>query len=215
MAAICLSLGLHTVVITGWSDSRVEKAKFAKPKIDPLLVQLNFTQPAPKTVQQKPIEKKAIKQPPKPKPKTKPKVTPKKKPVKRKKPALKKRPVQQPVSKPVRPSQPEQVAQPSPPKAQPKAKLMEIYLAKILSSIEKKKRYPSLARRKNIEGKVNVSFKLSCGGDISELQIQGAHGLLRKAAKKAIKSAQPFPKRPDELDCPLPVRYAMAYSLKQ
>jgi protein TonB len=201
--------------MTSWSDSRTEKAKFEKPKIDPLLVQLNFTQPAPKTVQQKPIEEKALKQPPKPKPKTKPKVTPKKKLVKRKKPPQKKSPVQQPVTKPVRPSQPVQVAQPSPPKAQPTAKLLEIYLAEILSSIEKKKRYPTLARRKNIEGKVNVSFKLSCGGDISELQIQGAHGLLRKAAKKAIKAAQPFPKRPEELDCPLPVTYAMAYSLKQ
>jgi protein TonB len=200
-------------MMTSWSDSRIEKAKFEKPNIDPLLIQLNFTEPTPKTVQQEPVEKKEIE--PIPKPKPKPKIKAKKKIVKNKKIAHKIKPVEEPVTKPVQPTKPVQIAQPTPPKAQPEVKLQEIYLAEVLSSIEKKKRYPTLARRKNIEGKVNVSFKLSCGGDITELDIQGAHSLLRKAAKKAINAAQPFPKRPQQLDCPLPVKYAMAYSLKQ
>ncbi|MCG7981456.1 MAG: TonB family protein [Candidatus Thiodiazotropha lotti] len=194
-----------------WSDERIDHAKLVKPQADPLLIQLSFTQPIPKTVQHKPVEKKVVKQIPKPK--TKPKKSPRKKTVKAKKPPQKKTPVKE--TETTQADTVEKIAQPTPPKTQPIAELLEIYLADILSSIEQKKRYPSLARRKNIEGKVSVRFKLSCDGDITDLKIQGAHGLLRKAANKAIKAAQPFPKIPQALKCPLPVTYAMAYSLKQ
>ncbi|MCG8017025.1 MAG: TonB family protein [Candidatus Thiodiazotropha sp. 'RUGA'] len=216
IAAIAVSLGLHMIMVTSWSEMRIEHAKIADPKSNPLLVQVSFTQPTPEAVQQNPVEKKVVKQqPPKPKAKPKAKKRPRKKIVKAEKPTPKKKP--QPIieAAPVEPSKPEAVAQPAPAKTQPKAQLLEIYLAEILSSIEQKKRYPTLARRKNIEGKVRVRFKLSCGGDITELEIQGAHGLLRKATNKAIKAAQPFPKIPQALQCPLPVTYAMAYSLKQ
>ncbi|ODB93104.1 hypothetical protein A3197_20160 [Candidatus Thiodiazotropha endoloripes] len=213
IAAICLSLGLHMVIMINWSDERIDHAKLVKPKADPLLIQLSFTQPTPKTVQHKPVEKKVVKQIPKPKTKPKPKKSLRKKIVKAKKPPQKKTPVKE--TETTQADTVEKIAQPTPPKTQPIAELLEIYLADILSSIEQKKRYPSLARRKNIEGKVSVRFKLSCDGDITDLKIQGAHGLLRKAANKAIKAAQPFPKIPQALKCPLPVTYAMAYSLKQ
>ncbi|MCG8489253.1 MAG: TonB family protein [Chromatiales bacterium] len=215
IAAISLSLGLHMIIVTSWSDKRIEHAKFIKPISDPLLVQLSFTQPTPEPVQQKPVEKKEVKHIPKPQKKPTPQKRPVKKVVKTKKTPQKKKPAPIVEAAPIPPNEPESVAQPAPPKTQPKAQLLEIYLAEILSSIEQKKRYPTLARRKNIEGKVSVSFKLSCGGDITDLEIQGAHGLLRKAANKAIKAAQPFPKIPQALKCPLPVTYAMAYSLNQ
>ncbi|MCW4315383.1 MAG: TonB family protein [Candidatus Thiodiazotropha taylori] len=216
-AAIALSLGLHMIFMTSWSDIRVEHAKLKKNLTDPLLVQLSFTQPTPEPVQQKPVEIKKVKQTPKPHPPKKPKPKKRlvKKVVKAKKPPPKIEPPPIVEAAPTPPIEPVNIAQPASPKVQPKAQLLEVFLAEILSSIEQKKRYPTLARRKNIEGNVRVSFKLSCGGDITDLEIQGAHGLLRKAANKAIKAAQPFPKIPQALKCPLPITYAMAYSLNQ
>jgi protein TonB len=197
-----------------WSDTRIGRARLDQPKTPPLLVQFNFTQPEPKVdLKPQPIEKKEIKAPPKPKPITKPKKRSKKKIVQPQKqpeqikPPMKKTPTLEPTKEEVA------VAQPLPPKAQPKANHLEIYLAKVMSSIEQKKRYPTLARRKNIQGRVKVSFKLACDGKITELDISGSHNLLRKATNKAIKAAHPFPKMPEELNCPLPVSYAMAYTL--
>jgi protein TonB len=100
-----------------------------------------------------------------------------------------------------------------PPKARPKAALLEQYLVELLASIEEQKRYPALAKRRSIEGKVQVRFNLACDGRITDLDISGSHRLLQKAANKAIKAAYPFPEIPPELRCPLPIRYAMAYTL--
>jgi protein TonB len=204
-------------MVVSWSDSQITRASVDKPKTDPLFLQLSFPQPVSavlqKTVQQpQPSTKKIVETPPKPTPKPKPKpkkaIQPKKKPPEPKTVRLKKK-------LPVSEKSAEVLAQqPTPPKAQPKSNLLEQYLAELLASIEKHKRYPSLARRKNIEGKVEVRFKLACNGQVTELDISGSHSLLRKAANKAIKAAQPFPEIPAETKCPLPIKYAMAYTLK-
>jgi protein TonB len=202
-------------MIVSWPDSQITRASVDKPKTDPLFLQLSFPQPVSarfqKTAQQpQPRTKKVVETPPKPKPKPKPKkaIQPKKKPPEPKTVAVKKNP-------PVIQKSTEVLAQqPEPPKAQPKASLLEQYLAELLTSIEKHKRYPTLARRKSIEGKVEVHFKLACDGQITELDISGSHSLLRKATNKAIKAAQPFPRIPEELRCPLPIKYAMAYTLE-
>jgi hypothetical protein len=66
-----------------------------------------------------------------------------------------------------------------------------------------------------MEGKIEVSFNLSCDGKVSELTIKGQHSLLRKAAGKAIDAAQPLPGPPSQIECPIPVNYAMAYTLEK
>lgn len=81
--------------------------------------------------------------------------------------------------------------------------------------IEAKKTYPTVARRRNMEGKIEVSFNLSCDGKVSKLTIKGPHGLLRKAAGKAIDAAQPLPQPPSQIKCPMPIHYAMAYTLEK
>ncbi|MES9860520.1 MAG: TonB family protein [Candidatus Thiodiazotropha sp. LLP2] len=183
-------------------------------------MQLNLTPSSPKVAQQlPPVVKKETETPPVQKPKPKPKLKPK--PIVEKKIPAKTKPVEKkPVPAETAPQvieEPEPVvtSQPSPPKAQPKANLLEQYMAELLASIEKKKRYPAIARRKNIEGRVRVHFVLTCDGQISGLDINGSHSLLRKATNKAIKAAHPFPHIPSELSCPLPITYAMAYTLDQ
>lgn len=216
--AISISLILHLVIFTSWSDARINQAKLDQPKADPLFVQLNLNQTRPKVVQQQaPIVKKESETPTKPKPKPKPKpkqIVEKKIPTKTK-PVEKKTVPAETTPQVVEEPEHVVVSQPSPPKAEPKANILEQYMAELLASIEKKKRYPALARRKNIEGRVQVHFMLTCDGQISDLDINGSHSLLRKAANKAIKAAHPFPEIPAELSCPLPITYAMAYTLDQ
>ncbi|MBT3045051.1 MAG: TonB family protein [Candidatus Thiodiazotropha endolucinida] len=108
-----------------------------------------------------------------------------------------------------------EVIQPPPPRVQPKVNLREQYLAQLLAVIEAKKTYPTVARRRNMEGKIEVSFNLSCDGKVSKLTIKGPHGLLRKAAGKAIDAAQPLPQPPSQIECPMPIHYAMAYTLEK
>jgi protein TonB len=88
------------------------------------------------------------------------------------------------------------------------------YLSKLLAKIEKNKFYPTIARRRNLQGTIQVRFRLGCHGEVEALEIDGEHSLLRKAAGKAIEAAHPLPKIPAEIECPMLVDYAMAYTLE-
>ncbi len=98
--------------------------------------------------------------------------------------------------------------------AMTKTELRERYLASLLALIEKRKSYPRVARRRSIEGLVRVSFTVECDGSIGRLQIRKGHKLLKRSATKAIDLAQPFPQPPEEVKCPLPVDYVMAFELR-
>ncbi|MGD8911803.1 MAG: TonB family protein [Candidatus Thiodiazotropha sp.] len=216
LLALSLSLLLHLVLVTEWSDKMVARAAAMQDEKPPLLVKLTFQKPTPEIIPEviqppEPAVKQVIK--PKPKPKPEPKIKKKR----LSKPKLKPKPVIA-ETKPVTPPEEKQVAnqpQPPPPQIQPKVDLREKYLAKLLAKIEAKKFYPTIARRRNLEGKVEVSFNLSCNGKVSKLTITGSHSLLRKAAGKAIDAAQPLPQPPSQVECPMPVHYAMAYTLEK
>jgi protein TonB len=215
LLALSFSLLLHFALVTEWADKMLAQAAIEQDEKPPLLVKLTFQKPLPEIIPKKvitppePVVKKVVK--PKPKPKiekkrlSKPKPTPKPKP----KPLIAE-------TKPVTPPEETQVAtQPAPTRIQPKVNLREEYLSKLLAMIEAKKHYPTIARRRNLEGKIEVRFNLLCDGKISKLSITGAHSLLRKAAGKAIDAAQPLPEPPSQVECPIPVHYAMAYSLEK
>ncbi|MCG7875210.1 MAG: TonB family protein [Candidatus Thiodiazotropha endolucinida] len=216
LLALSFSLLLHLMIITEWSDKMVTQAAVEQIEKPQLLVQLTFQKPLPEIIPEviqppKTVEKQVVK--PKPKPKPKPKVKPK---IKKK---IRNKAIPKPVvaeTKPVTPPEEKQLArQPPPPRVQPKVNLREQYLAQLLAVIEAKKTYPTVARRRNMEGKIEVSFNLSCDGKVSKLTIKGPHGLLRKAAGKAIDAAQPLPQPPSQIECPMPIHYAMAYTLEK
>jgi protein TonB len=216
LLALSLSLLLHLLLVTQWSEKMVARAAIEQNTKPPLLVKLTFQKPIPEIIPEviqspEPVVKQVVK--PKPKLKPKPKAKPK---IKKKRPS---KPIPKPViadTKPVTPPEEKPLAnQPPPPRIRPKINLQEQYLTKLLAMIEAKKYYPTVARRRNLQGKVEVSFNLSCDGKVSKLNITGSHSLLRKAAGKAIDAAQPLPEPPSQIECPMPVHYAMAYTLEK
>ena len=88
------------------------------------------------------------------------------------------------------------------------------YLALLLAHIEAHKHYPSSARRQGVEGMVVVSFQVTPNGQLQALDVSGGPKLLRRAAMKTVKDAWSAPKPSIALNEPLPVVYAMAFSLR-
>ena len=88
------------------------------------------------------------------------------------------------------------------------------YLSKLLTIIEGNKYYPLTARRRGIEGNIHVSFILKNDGYVNGLDASGGPALLRRAAKIAVTKSLPLPTKPDEIDYPMHVSYAMLFKLK-
>ena len=89
-----------------------------------------------------------------------------------------------------------------------------LYIENILLEIEKNKFYPTIARKRNMQENVKVSFTLLENGDVTDLEINGRFKILRHAAKKAMLNALPFNTPPVEMQLPFTVKYSMAFNLK-
>jgi len=88
-----------------------------------------------------------------------------------------------------------------------------LYIENILLEIEKNKFYPSIARKRNMQENVKVTFTLLENGDVTDLKINGRFKILRHAAKKAMLNALPFNTPPAEMQLPFTVKYSMAFNL--
>lgn len=91
------------------------------------------------------------------------------------------------------------------------------YLYLIREKIEKNKEYPFIAKIKNIEGTVKVTFSIQPNGEISEIKIIESSGyeILDEAAVLAIKRCNPFPPLPEELKISdLKIKVDIIYNLK-
>jgi protein TonB len=219
-AAVSVSLLLHLYLFLTWAERPLISARETNQLPNSLFVQIQFPQPQPEAqipVEEPPPQEPVAKPEPPPKPKPKPKPKPEPKPLPKPKP----KPVQQPVH---RPPEPEQVAKtpaaesapPPPPTAsRENVDLRNEYLSRVLAKIEKNKFYPTIARRRNLQGMIRVRFRLGCDGKVEALEIEGKHSLLRKAASKAIQASLPLPKIPQEIECPMLIDYAMAYQLER
>jgi protein TonB len=75
------------------------------------------------------------------------------------------------------------------------------YLEMVRLRIERHKRYPDVARSKNIEGRVTVRFVITPDGSVRQVEVANRAGnrALDLAALKAVKDAAPFPKPPSHL----------------
>ena len=90
----------------------------------------------------------------------------------------------------------------------------ESFLARLLAHIDSHKFYPRSARRRGVNGEVQVSFYLLRDGTIRDLQITGSSKVLRQAARQAIHNALSLPHPPEALGLQEPIRFGMIYRLE-
>ncbi len=77
----------------------------------------------------------------------------------------------------------------------------EQYFALVRFRIERQKRYPIRAKRRQLEGKARLSFVIHADGGITDLKISETshYRLLDRAALEAVKEAVPFPRPPERV----------------
>ena len=131
---------------------------------------------------------------------------PVKKPVRKAPPAQQPRRVQKPVSKP-KPAKPRIVGNPQ---------LEHQYQNSIRQRIEQKKTYPRRAKKRNVQGIVQVAFSINKSGVISKLRIIKSSGskILDKAALQSVRSVGRFPAIPAgirkaSIDYVIPISYRL------
>ncbi len=88
------------------------------------------------------------------------------------------------------------------------------YLASVLSLIEAHKFYPTLARRRGLQGHVDVRFTLDARGGISDLDVTGSHSMFVVAAREAINNVMPLPAAPSADSFPMAVHFQMIFKLQ-
>lgn len=88
------------------------------------------------------------------------------------------------------------------------------YLAMIRAQIEQHKFFPVAARRRGIEGNVQVSFGVSDKGEVREVTLAGAHRLLTNAVKRALEQASPFEPPPQSVTQPINLTYTISFNLQ-
>jgi protein TonB len=89
----------------------------------------------------------------------------------------------------------------------------ESYLLQLLAHIDSHKFYPRSARRRGMEGEIQVVFYLHRDGSISSLQIKGGSRVLRKAAKQAVQQSLALPPPPESMHLQEQIRFGMVYRL--
>ena len=58
--------------------------------------------------------------------------------------------------------------------------------------INSNKRYPTMAKRRHIQGRVHVTFDILSSGEITNIQTSGASSILQKSARKSVIQSSPL-----------------------
>ncbi len=85
------------------------------------------------------------------------------------------------------------------------SQVKEAFLRGVRGDIYAHKRYPSVAKRRHIQGTVHVTFTILDNGEISDIQTSGASRLLQKAARKSLLKSSPV-SIPSKLSGQFPMR---------
>lgn len=105
---------------------------------------------------------------------------------------------------------PPPTAYPNPPE-----RIRQDYLTRLITHLEAHKFYPGAARRRGLEGTVQISFTIMNNGEIKQLQLTGGHKMLHQAATTTVQRALPLPSPPREVGgAPLTVSYEMSFALR-
>ncbi|MEA3419008.1 MAG: energy transducer TonB [Campylobacterota bacterium] len=85
------------------------------------------------------------------------------------------------------------------------ANLKQKFLGRVRSTIIRNKKYPRAAIKRNIQGRVRVSFDIQKNGTVSNIRVSGASPMLQRAAKKSIRRSFPVAV-PKKLKGEMPLR---------
>lgn len=202
-AAILVSLVLHGLL--GWWGVFSPRAP-APAKEKTRVTRISFQREQPPPPAAKPLPQTA---PATPKPAVKPPPAPRPEPISEAQPVIE----AEPAAATARPAA-QITPEPPPAAASPPEHLRQDYLARIMAHLEEHKFYPGAARRRGLEGTVQVSFTITAAGEIRQLELAGGHKMLHQAATETMRNALPLPPPPRELNAPLAVSYGMTFALR-
>lgn len=204
--AIAASVCLHAALLlqTGGATSASES-----PAQTQSVTRLSFNQPAPvpESIPEKPQPEPEIRPEPKPKPEKK---------------ALKKAKAVPEKNKP-EPTPPVKAVAAAP-AAAPATEAVQLddgviqsktkaYLATVIAHIERHKWYPKAARRRGIQGHVEVVFMLLPDGSTRATLVENGPEILLRAARKTMERAAPLPPPPPDIHCPIKCSFRMQFAL--
>ena len=89
-----------------------------------------------------------------------------------------------------------------------------IFFANLKKRINKNKSYPKVARRRGIQGEINVEFTISANGNIADIKILEGRKLFHKSVKKAIEKSFPVEIPQELFSFPLTFSLKVLYKLK-
>ena len=87
------------------------------------------------------------------------------------------------------------------------------FLSKIRAKINRAKSYPRVAKRRGIEGRVRVSFKILSSGRVGGISIRGPK-VFHNSAKRAIRSAFPINVRKAPISLPMSINLTLVYKIR-
>jgi len=88
----------------------------------------------------------------------------------------------------------------------------EKFLARLRKKIDQGKSYPSIAKKRRVQGIVHVSFTISPTGELQNLQINGPR-IFQSSAKNAVKNAFPVDTSSVTKLLPLNIRLKLHYQI--
>lgn len=169
---------------------------------------------------------------PKPKPKPKPKPEPKPKPKPLPEP-IKEEPIPQPTPEPIVEEtikeetevveeqtqeviKSEEIATETKNKISPEVvqAQQDLFISHLIHKINSNKSYPNMARRRGIEGLVDVKFKILSNGNVEDIKIISGRSIFKKSATEAITRSFPVVVKDSMFEFPREFKVKITYILK-
>lgn len=97
--------------------------------------------------------------------------------------------------------------------AKSKAK-KELFIANLIKQINNNKSYPKPARRRSIEGKVDIEFTVLSDGSVQDINMISGKNIFKKSAIQAINKSFPIDVEESLFDFPKQFKIKIAYVLK-
>jgi len=90
----------------------------------------------------------------------------------------------------------------------------DLFISHLIHKINSNKSYPNMARRRGIEGLVDVKFKILSDGNVEDIKIVSGRSIFKKSATQAITRSFPVIVKDSLFDFPREFKIKISYILK-